>query len=319
MSRLPVPGSDDGIWGDILNDFLNVGHNSDGTLKLPSSSGVQSVNTKTGPDVTLVPSDLGAAADSAVVHNTGNETVNGTKTFAASPVVPGPTNGTDVANKAYVDSVAGTGAPDATTTTKGVVQLAGDLGGTATAPTVPGLTAKTDSSRQINTTNSLTGGGDLTANRTLSLVGDASSPGNNQYYGTDGTGAKGFHAIPSGDPAMGGDLTGTASNAQIAAGAIVNADISAAANIAQSKISNLTSDLASKADDSAVVHKTDYTAKGAILVGTGAGTYAPRTVGADNDILVADSTQASGVRWAPPAAQTTDNDIYALHWMEVSG
>jgi hypothetical protein len=118
---------------------------------------------------------------------------------------------------------------------------------------------------------------------------------------------------------MGGDLTGTASNAQIAAGAIVNADINAAANIAQSKISNLTSDLASKADDSAVVHKTDYTAKGAILVGTGAGTYAPRTVGADNDILVADSTQASGVRWAPPAAQTTDNDIYALHWMEVSG
>lgn len=31
---------------------------------------------------------------------------------------------------------------DATTTSKGVVQLAGDLGGTATAPTVPGLASK---------------------------------------------------------------------------------------------------------------------------------------------------------------------------------
>lgn len=33
MSRLPTPGSDDGKWGDILNDFLAVSHNSDGTLK----------------------------------------------------------------------------------------------------------------------------------------------------------------------------------------------------------------------------------------------------------------------------------------------
>ena|GEM_PF-6747973 len=33
MSRLPTPGSDDGTWGDILNDFLSVEHNSDGRLK----------------------------------------------------------------------------------------------------------------------------------------------------------------------------------------------------------------------------------------------------------------------------------------------
>lgn len=33
MSRLPIPGSDDGQWGDILNDFLSVSLNGDGTLK----------------------------------------------------------------------------------------------------------------------------------------------------------------------------------------------------------------------------------------------------------------------------------------------
>jgi hypothetical protein len=33
MSRLPVPGSDDNTWGEILNDFLEVSHNSDGTVK----------------------------------------------------------------------------------------------------------------------------------------------------------------------------------------------------------------------------------------------------------------------------------------------
>jgi hypothetical protein len=33
MIRLPTPGSDDGNWGKILNDFLTVSHNPDGSLK----------------------------------------------------------------------------------------------------------------------------------------------------------------------------------------------------------------------------------------------------------------------------------------------
>jgi hypothetical protein len=36
MPRLPIPGQDNGNWGDILNDFLSVEHNSDGTLKKAS-------------------------------------------------------------------------------------------------------------------------------------------------------------------------------------------------------------------------------------------------------------------------------------------
>jgi hypothetical protein len=31
---LPTPGASDGTWGAELNDFLEVGHNADGTLKL---------------------------------------------------------------------------------------------------------------------------------------------------------------------------------------------------------------------------------------------------------------------------------------------
>ena len=33
MARLPIPGGDDGVWGDILNNFLRIAHNSDGTIK----------------------------------------------------------------------------------------------------------------------------------------------------------------------------------------------------------------------------------------------------------------------------------------------
>jgi hypothetical protein len=40
MSRLPIPGADNGTWGDILNDYLSVEHNPDGTQKtLPISQG----------------------------------------------------------------------------------------------------------------------------------------------------------------------------------------------------------------------------------------------------------------------------------------
>src|SRR5665647_2147516 len=123
MTRLPTPGQDDGTWGGILNDFLTVEHDSDGTLK-PSGS----LGTK--------------ANDSAVLHTTGSETVGGTKTFSASPVVPIPTTGSQATNKTYVDSTVSAGAPDASTTTKGLVKLTGDLSGTAAAPTVPGLSTK---------------------------------------------------------------------------------------------------------------------------------------------------------------------------------
>jgi len=123
VARLPIPGSDSGAWGSILNDFLGVEHNSDGSLKSGGSLAAK-------------------ADDAAVVHNTGSETVAGVKTFSSSPVVPTPSGATDAANKSYVDGVASSGAPDATTGTKGIIQLAGDHGGTATSPTVPGLATK---------------------------------------------------------------------------------------------------------------------------------------------------------------------------------
>ena len=33
MTRLPIPGSDSGNWGQILNDYLSQAHKSDGSLK----------------------------------------------------------------------------------------------------------------------------------------------------------------------------------------------------------------------------------------------------------------------------------------------
>ena len=96
MARLPVPGSDDGTWGDLLNVFLSVEHNADGTLKTSGS-----------------------------------------------------------------------------------------------------LSAKADTTTTITGTSSVSGGGNLAANRTLSLVNDSATPGASKYYGTDNSGTKGYFSLPN--------------------------------------------------------------------------------------------------------------------------
>lgn len=177
MARLPRPGADNGTWGNILNDFLAVEHNADGTLKASGSLAAK-------------------ADDNAVVHTTGNEQVSGTKTFTASPVIPTPTLGSQATNKSYVDSAVTAGAPDASTTNKGIVQLAGDLAGTAASPTVPGLASKVPTSRQILSGTGLTGGGDLTVDRTLSVsygtaAGTAAQGNDSRITGAEQTTNKG--------------------------------------------------------------------------------------------------------------------------------
>lgn len=137
MARLPTPGQDSGTWGDILNEFLSVEHNPDGTLRADGSLGAK-------------------ADDNTVVHDAGAEVIGGTKTFSSSPVVPAPTLGSHATTKTYVDSTVSAGTPDASSTTKGIVRLAGDLSGTATAPTVPGLASKQATSVELTTIAGLT-------------------------------------------------------------------------------------------------------------------------------------------------------------------
>lgn len=100
MSRLPTPGSDNGTWGDILNDFLLQSHTSGGTLK-PDSVGAAQIQ------------------DNAVT---------------AATIADGTITETQLATalQTKIDS----SATDASTSSKGLVQLAGDLAGTATSPQV---------------------------------------------------------------------------------------------------------------------------------------------------------------------------------------
>ena len=92
MPRLPIPGGDDGTWGDILNEFLDVEHNADGTLK------------KAG--------DISSAASTAQAAQPKSE-----KGQPSGYAPLGPDSKVPSANLP-----AATAPPDADATTKGLVQ-----------------------------------------------------------------------------------------------------------------------------------------------------------------------------------------------------
>lgn len=88
--------------------------------------------------------------------------------------------------------------------------------GTVAAGDDSRITGAVQSTRSVSTQHSLTGGGDLSADRTMALVNDTASPGNSKYYGTDASGVKGWHALPSGG---GGSPGGSGSELQYRSGA----------------------------------------------------------------------------------------------------
>lgn len=138
MARLPVPGQDNDTWGDILNDFLSVEHNVDGSLKLSGSLN----NKYTKPAGGIPHTDLTAGVQTAL-----NRAASAATTLTEL-------QDTDAGNPADNDLLAYDGStqtwrnrsaplpPDATASAKGAVQLAGDLGGQAASPQVKSRTIK---------------------------------------------------------------------------------------------------------------------------------------------------------------------------------
>jgi hypothetical protein len=94
MPRLPVPGQDVGTWGLVLNEFLSVSLNDDGTIKnsaLPEIPEVSDASTGQKGIVQLA-GDLGGSAS--------NPTVTSTSLSSALPISQGGTGST---TKSFVD------------------------------------------------------------------------------------------------------------------------------------------------------------------------------------------------------------------------
>ena len=231
MARLPQPGGDSGQWGEILNTYLDVAHKTDGSLKDGSVTNSTIANGAVTP---------------AKLNSSGQPTAGQALTY----------DGTELT---WATITASGSVPDASTTAKGLVQLSGDLGGTSDAPTiVANAVSSSKIATNAVTTAKITDGnvtgakladGAVTtakitdANVTTAKVADsavtsakiandavteaklsaANTPTNGQVLSYNG--ANFSWVTPSaggstGDPVMGGDLSGNASSAQIIAGAV---------------------------------------------------------------------------------------------------
>lgn len=116
----------DGAGAQTTLDYGTT-FNAAGQIVQRATSGFISVPTPTASGHATSKNYVDAAdalkaTDTAVVHNTGAETVAGIKTFSSSPIVPTPTTGSQAATKAYVDGGFGSNsfvmAPVAVTGTK---------------------------------------------------------------------------------------------------------------------------------------------------------------------------------------------------------
>lgn len=63
-ARLPNPGGDDGTWGNILNAFLQVSHNADGTLSSASGAALAANNLSDLQSASVARTNLGLGSAS---------------------------------------------------------------------------------------------------------------------------------------------------------------------------------------------------------------------------------------------------------------
>lgn len=160
MPRLPIPGSDEGNWGQILNDYLSQTHSSDGQLKpgvITSSNLSQDIQDK----IDIVAGQqgpTGATGPQGSTGATGAQGASGVAGVSGATGATGPSGATGSAGPSGVQGIGGptgatgpsgpTGAQGASGTpgTQGFTGATGVTGSTgATGPSGPSGPAGTTS------------------------------------------------------------------------------------------------------------------------------------------------------------------------------
>lgn len=143
MVRLPQPGGDQGNWGNILNEYLEQSHDPRGNLK----DNVVTANTLAPHAVTTA----ALASDSVTAAIIADGTIS------------------EMLLNGAVQTKLNTVAPNATVDSVGLLQLTGDLSGTAQAPTVPGLVTKVSKGDLVFNVKDYGAQGNGTANDTAAI------------------------------------------------------------------------------------------------------------------------------------------------------
>ncbi len=278
---------------------------------LNATGGSASAATTSALGTIQLAGDLGGTATAPTVPGLTAKAPLASPAFTGTPTAPtaaAGTNTTQIATTAFVLANAG-GAP-ATTSALGTVQLAGDLGGTATAPTVPGLTAKAPLASPAftgtPTAPTATAGTNTTqiATTAFVLANAGGTPATTSALGT---------------VQLAGDLGGTATAPTIAASAVTTTKIAANA-VTYAKMQAMTANklLGSGLSGTAVSEVT--LGSGLSFTGTTLNSIAPTPAGTDaGKVLTANASGSatwqtasgggSGVSTASNGLTVTSGDV----------
>jgi hypothetical protein len=168
VHRLPTPGQDDGVWGDVLNDFLSVSHNTDGSL---SSSALTAAGAYVKPGAGIPTADIASGAVTGAI-------------IAATTITDANISASAAIAKSKLASLSIGDSDVAAISESKITNLTTDLA------------AKVPTTRTLSPGTGLTGGGDLSANRTLAVsygnsAGTAAQGNDSRITGAEQTSNKG--------------------------------------------------------------------------------------------------------------------------------
>ena len=252
MARLPLPGADDGTWGQVLNDFLTQAHNTDGTVKTGAIGG----SSLQDGSVTAAKLSAAGGTDGQVLSK--NSGVSGGLAWITASSGGVPITSSDIsdattigrtiltaADAAAVRTASGSQAADATLTSLAAYNANGLLTQTA-ADTFTGRTLTAGSGISVTNGNGVAGNPTVAVDGTVYTSGGTDVPVSDGGTGRS-TGGTAYGIITAGTTATGAQQTITPGSTGQFLKSAGGSSLGSFANIAESDVTNLTTDLAAKA------------------------------------------------------------------------
>ena len=294
----------EGATADAYETTLTVvDPTQDNTITMPNTTGtvviataVQTLTNKTltSPTISGSPvitglSSAGMSASSATPKDYV-DSILGSATSAATSAASAATSATSAATSATSAAASATASAASATTSASSATAAATSATSAAASATAAATSATSAAASATTA----------ANSVATIAGYATTASNSASAAATSaasaaTSAASAAASTSAAAASATAAATSATSASNSATAAATSATSAAAS-ATAAATSATSAAASAASAAGVLSAA-YTAKGAILVGTGVGAYAVQTVGTNGQVLTANSAQADGVEW----------------------